>query len=158
MRIEYLADNTAFIEKVAGWIYLEFFEGIRHGVPYPQVLNSIKICNKTDFPIRLVALEGDTCIGTVSLVENDLKYRDYTPWLAALYVDESFRGNKTGRELVERTKAIARELGYNELFLRTEHAGQYYIRLGWQYVETCIDEFNLQTEVYKWNLAEGSNS
>jgi len=69
-------------------------------------LQSFSICQKTKLPIRLVAMENERCVGTVSIVQNDLDCRDYTPWLAVLYVDEFHRGNKIGEELIERVKQI----------------------------------------------------
>jgi len=92
------------------------------------------------------------CAGTVSLVSNDLKCRNYTPWLAGLYVDKAFRNQKIGRTMIDRIKIISAELGYKELFLRTEHAGNYYRKLGWEYIETCDDDYNLKPDVFKWKL------
>jgi len=149
MQIEYLADHMNFTEQAVEWIYSEFFHGIRHGISYEQLLQSFSICHKTELPIRLVAIENERCVGTVSIVQNDLDCRDYTPWLAALYVDESHRGNKIGEELIERVKQITKELGYDELYLRTEYASNYYRRLGWQFIESCDDHHNLKPDVFK---------
>jgi GNAT superfamily N-acetyltransferase len=78
-----------------------------------------------------------------------LACREYTPWLAGLYVDESYRGEKIGVQLIERVKDIAKELGYDELYLRTEHASNYYRRLKWQFVESCYDDYDLKPDVFK---------
>jgi predicted N-acetyltransferase YhbS len=152
MQIEYLADNINYTETVADWIYTEFVKGIRDGITREHVFKSMQKSNKTELPIRLVAIESGRCVGTVSLVANDLKGRDYAPWLASLYVDSSCRGNGIGERLVERVKEIAKDLGYNELFLRTEHASDYYRRLKWQFVESCYDEHNLYPDVFKFVL------
>ncbi|BCQ46612.1 hypothetical protein ERHA55_41390 [Erwinia rhapontici] len=46
-----------------------------------------------DLPLTFVALDGDRPVGTVGLWRCDLISRqDLFPWLAALYVDESYRG------------------------------------------------------------------
>ena len=152
MKIEYLADNIIFAEIVAEWIYDEFIKGVRHGISYEQVLSSVRNCHKAELPVRLIAIEDNKCVGTVSIVQNDLKCRDYTPWLAALYIDKSYRGNKIGEQLVERTKSIAKELGYYELFLRTENTSDYYRKLGWRFIESCEDEFGLTPDVFKFSL------
>jgi N-acetylglutamate synthase-like GNAT family acetyltransferase len=90
------------------------------------------------------------CVGTIAIVQNDLKCRDYTPWLASLYVDKPFRNNKIGEQLIDKIKNVAAEgLGYSELYLRTEHAGDYYRRLGWQFVESCVDEYGVNTDVFR---------
>jgi N-acetylglutamate synthase-like GNAT family acetyltransferase len=81
-----------------------------------------------------------------------LSCRDYTPWLAAVYVDKAYRRNKIGEQLIDSAKIIAKELGYNELYLRTEQASHYYRKLGWQFIESCEDDFNLKTDVFKFVL------
>ena len=146
--IEYLDDNMLFAPVVAKWIFDEFINGIRRGVSYDQVLLSFKQCHKTELPVRFIAKAGNKCVGAVSIVHNDLAYKDYTPWLASLYVDKEYRNNKIGERLIERVKSISKELGFKEIYLRTEHAGNYYRRLGWQFIESCTDEFELNTEVF----------
>jgi len=149
MKIDYLTDNIVFAEVVAGWIYNEFIKGIKTDQSYETVLSSIKICYKTELPIRLIAIIDNKCVGTVSIVQNDLRCREYTPWLAALYVDERFRKNKIGQQLIQRVISITASLGYKELYLRTEHASNYYRKLGWQFVEACDDDYNLKPDVFK---------
>jgi predicted N-acetyltransferase YhbS len=149
MRIEYLSDNISYAEIVAEWLYNEFFKGIRHGISYEKVLSSVKDCHKTELPVRLIAIEGNKCVGTVSIVQNDLKFRDYTPWLAALYVDNPFRRNGIGEQLIEGVKNTVKELGHNEVYLRTVHTSDYYRKLGWQFIESCEDEYGLKPDIFK---------
>ena len=149
-KIEYLTDYPSFTETVARWIYEEFIHGVRPGITFEKILEAVKNANKAKLPIRLIALVDGSCAGTVSIVSNDLRCRAYTPWLASLYVDPPYRKNKIGEQLVERVKEIAKELGYGELYLRTEFAGDYYRARNWAHVETCLDdEFQLKTDVFK---------
>jgi len=152
MKIEYLRDHIGFARTVAKWLHDEFVCGIRDDISYEYVLSSILECNKQALPIRLVALTEGKCAGTASLVFNDLKCRDYTPWLAALYVEAGHRNQGIGLLLIDAVKDIARQLGYDKLYLRTEHASGYYRKLGWEFVETCIDSFNLQPDVFVTEL------
>ena len=152
-KIEYLSDFPVLTETVACWIYNEFIVDARPGITFDKTLCAVKNTNRAKLPIRLVAFLDGNCAGTVSILSNDLRCRPYTPWLAALYVSPPFRGNKIGEQLVERVKEIARELGYRELYLRTEHTGDYYRNRNWQYVEKCMDdEFWLETEVFRISL------
>ena len=51
--------------------------------------------------MTLIAIEGNKCIGMVTLFENDIKTRpDLTPWLGALYVEVSSRNKKVAQELL----------------------------------------------------------
>jgi len=149
--IVYLCDHPQHAETAAKWIFDEFIDGIKDRT-YGQVVESWKISNKDKLPVRLVAVKDGRCLGAIAIVENDLRCRDYTPWLASLYVDAAHRNKGIGRGLIERVKEIAREMGYKEIYLRTEHAGGYYRKLGWQYVETTNDDFNLVPDVFKWAL------
>jgi len=104
---------------------------------YKQLLERIPNCHKDKLPVCLVAVVDCKCVGTIALVENDLKGKEYTPWLAALYVDPSFRNQGIGMQLAERLLEVAKEFGCKELYLRTETAGDYFRKLGWEFVESC---------------------
>ena len=102
------------------------------------------------FPITLVAIKDDECVGTVSVFENDLKTQnDLTPWLASLYVNPQYRGQGIAEKLINRVKEVIEELGFKELYLRTEHTSEYYRRLGWEFVYKTHDEKGQETEVFK---------
>ena len=152
MTIEYLCDHINFADTVAKWIFDEFINGIKVDRSYENILSSVKNCHKLELPIRLIALLDGKCAGTVSIVFNDLKCRNYTPWLGSLYVDAAFRKKGIGEKLIDRVKTIVTELGYKELYLRTEHASGYYKRLGWEFVETCDDDYNLKPDVFRCKL------
>ena len=140
LEIKYLSENPQFVKTVSDWIYNEFIKDVRDDLPLTELTARISGCGKDALPIRLIALLGGQCVGTVSIVENDLKCRDYTPWLAALIVDKDYRGHGIGKRLISHVQTLARQMGYKELYLRTEHASGYYKKLGWQFVEKCVDQ------------------
>jgi N-acetylglutamate synthase and related acetyltransferases len=152
VKIEYLCENMRFVNSAAEGIYREFITSTPDTRTYEQVLETVRNCGKTELPIRLIAVVDDKCAGMVSLVDSDLIGKCYTPWLALLFVNVQHRGRGTGRQLIERVKDIAADMGYGELYLRTEHAGKYYEKLGWQYIESGIDELGLHTDIYKTGL------
>ena len=123
---------------------------------YEDVLSSMKNCHRQELPVRLVTLINGKCVGIVSVVSNDLKCRNYTPWLASLYVDKDYRNQKIGERLIERVQTITTDLGYKELFLRTEHASGYYRKLNWEFIENCNDDYNLKPDVFKFVLKSSS--
>ena len=154
MKIEYLKDHPELAETAAKWIYDEFIKDIKKDVSYETVLNRYFIYNKTKLPIHLVAITDEQqCVGTISIDENDLKCRKiYTPWLSSLYVDKPFRSRKVAQKLINRVIEITKELGYKELYLRTEHTSDYYKKRGWLFVESCEDEYGLKPDIFKLNL------
>ena len=72
--------------------------------------------------------------------------------LGGLYVAVSYRNNGIGQELINNVKIIVKKMGYNEVYLVTTDAGQYYRKLGWQIVEKCEDEHGQMVEVFKYTL------
>ena len=152
MEIEYLRDHMEHAETVAKWCYDEFINGIKTDVSYEDVLGSVNKCGRTELPVRFIALIDGRCAGTIAIYSNDLRCRDYTPWLAALYVGKEYRNRGIGGRLIEKVKEAAAELGYRELYLRTEHAGNYYRKLGWTFIEECDDDYELRPEVFKFKL------
>lgn len=152
LQIRYLCDNLHFADIVSSWIYNEFIKGVRDDLTLDDITARISKCNKDTLPIRFVAVLDGKCVGTVSLVKNDLKCRNYTPWLAALYVDQDYRGHGIAKKLISFAQNTAKRLKYKKLYLRTEHASGYYKKLGWQFVEKCSDDFGLEPEVFKYIL------
>lgn len=153
MKIEYLADHVNYADTAAKWIYDEFIKGIQANISYQDVLKRYQTGKKTELPVRFIALVDGQCAGTISLVKNDLKCREiYTPWLASLYVDKPFRSKKVAAQLIGRIKETAKDLGYSELYLRTENTGGYYKERGWLFVEHCTDEYEVVADVFKMNL------
>jgi len=155
VRVDFLCDNLEFAEIVSTWIFDEWIKPRRNDLPKEQLIERIKISYKDRFPIRLIAMQDNRCVGTIALVENDLanKCRDYLPWLSALYVDEKYRGQGIAEKLITRVKEIAKQLGYKELYLRTETASEYYRNRRWQYVETVNDNFNLRPDIFKVKIS-----
>ena len=81
----------------------------------------------TDFPQIIVATENEEIIGYYSLVAKEL-VKDthcYTPWLGTLFIRKKYRGNHYSPILIENACKHVKKLGYNNLYLATEHIGLY---------------------------------
>ena len=154
--IDNLNKHPELIPDVALDVYDTFIKDSINDTTYAQVLLAFYNCNENKLPVRMVAIVDNKCAGSVSLVENDLSCRNYTPWLASLYVDKDYRNQKIGERLIERVQTITTDLGYKELFLRTEHASGYYRKLNWEFIENCNDDYNLKPDVFKFVLKSSS--
>lgn len=76
-------------------------------------------------------------IGSVSLLQNDDdRIRDYTPWLASLFVVPAHRGSGHGIALIQRCVQEAQSLGVSCLYLYTAGQQPLYARLGWRVVDS----------------------
>jgi GNAT superfamily N-acetyltransferase len=116
--------------------YLSSKWGVAHDVYRDCISHSIT----TDSPLPrwyLLTAEDDRIVGCFGLIANDFNSRqDLWPWLAALYVEESERGKELGGKMLAHGISEARRLGYNKLYLATDHIG-YYEKYGFTYVGQC---------------------
>lgn len=152
MRILHLIDNKEYISEVADWLYKEFVQNIRNDIDLNFVIQAIYNRKKESIPITLIAVEDNICLGTITLFENDLKTMQLTPWLGALYVKEIYRGRGIAKELMNELELVTKELGFKDLYLRTEHTADYYRKLGWKCLFETKDELGIDTEVFKKEL------
>src|SRR5215216_4133152 len=87
--IDELADHPNLVETLAGWHWAAW------GQPdaLPHWITTLRGRAYRDrIPTTFVAMAGDQPIGSVSIVERDMTTRpDLGPWLAAVYVEPSFR-------------------------------------------------------------------
>jgi predicted N-acetyltransferase YhbS len=151
--IQYLSDYPEYIKNVSRWLYDEFIHKDNKDLEYEKFNSFFQNNSKTEFPIRLIVISDENCVGTATITENDFpKRQNYTPWLGGLYVDIPYRNTGIGQKLIEFVKRAVKDLGYAELYLVTENAGQYYKKIGWLFVETCDNEFGRICEIYKYNL------
>ena len=95
----------------------------------------------TDSPLPrwyLLLNESSDIVGSYGLIANDFNSRqDLWPWLAALYVEESERGQALGGKMLAHGIAETQRLGFNKLYLATNHIG-YYEKYGFTYAGQCF--------------------
>ncbi|MDG5472386.1 GNAT family N-acetyltransferase [Jeotgalibacillus sp. ET6] len=150
MKIDVLRNHPNIITEVSTMIYEEFVLKTGSKMSYEEVVQHFSTVHDHTFPVTLVALEKECCLGTVSIVENDLACRPaYRPWLASLYTKPEYRGMGVGQRLTAETIEMAKKVGFKEIYLRTEEASDYYRKRGWTWVETVSDEKHEKIDVFK---------
>lgn len=149
MRIVLLANFPEYVEEVAQMINNEFVLNSTSKKTIDDVRAFFSSTYEKRLPLTLIALEGDECIGTVSIFENDLKDRKkYKPWLASLYIKPIHRDKGVGHQLLTETIKVAKELDFPELYLKTADASSYYSNRGWTYVESMVDETKEKIDIF----------
>jgi N-acetylglutamate synthase-like GNAT family acetyltransferase len=91
-------------------------------------------------PFALVAHDGETFLGTSSVIASDLAERpQLTPWVAAVWVEETARRHGVGAALVDRAAQDCFSLGVSRIYLcaRPRMTG-FYEGLGWTLSERKI--------------------
>ncbi len=135
MRIKNIADCPDCVGTVARWQWSEW----GHLDPTDSLAARITSLRDQTDPNRIsttyLALDGDTPLGSASLVEHDMHtHRELSPWLASVYVTPATRGRGVASALVEHTVAQAAAMGVARLFLFTESARGLYEKLGWRMI------------------------
>ena len=144
LQIDYLMNHPQYSGQVADWLFDEW------GGDYPETdrpywLAQVETRLHDDsIPLTIVASiatsgsDARRLVGTASIFEFNMEdYKQYTPWLAAVYVDSDYRRRGIGSVLVKETVEIAEKLGIKEMYLFTPDQQSFYERLGWRYLETA---------------------
>ncbi|KGT86444.1 GNAT family acetyltransferase [Erwinia typographi] len=151
LRIIPLAAAQAHIETVTDWLWQAF--GSATSRPFfASILTSS--LSGADLPVTWVAVDGERAVGTVGLWRCDLISRqDLYPWLAALYVDESYRGRGLSEQLQQTVMAESLRRGFGDLYLYSACAA-YYERFGWRYLGDALDYPDKTVRLYHKSLRE----
>ncbi|ADO47162.1 GNAT family N-acetyltransferase [[Enterobacter] lignolyticus] len=150
MKIQPLYDVPHHARQVTDWLWQAF-----GGVAQPRELfASIVEHSQTPdaLPLTFVLTDADTPLATVGLWRCDLLSRqDLFPWMAALYVDESARGQGLAGMLQEHVIGYARAKGFKDLHLYSA-CRNFYERFGWQYVGDGIESPATNVHLYRYAL------
>jgi len=93
--------------------------------------------HKDQLPICLLAMDGDTVVGTVSLRDSSISHPDVSPWGTALLVLPERLGQGVGSQLVAALEDVAREHGFKKLYMSTDTATVLLLKRGWRQIDTA---------------------
>ena len=110
------------------------------------------ISSDNSLPQRYLLVDRDKIIGCTGLITNDFISRmDLYPWICALYVEESYRGNSYSEHLLERAQFDAKQGGFNQMYLCTEHIG-FYENFDFQYIGTGYHPWGEKSRIYEKSI------
>ena len=133
MEIAYLCDHPTCAPALAQ-AHVNAFGALLPDRTVEQALDELKTHDRRrTIPTTLIAVDDGDWHGSVSLLQSDHDdIRQYSPWLASLYVKPQARRHGAGRLLVRRCMEDAAALGIDRLYLYCTDAVDYYRALGWQ--------------------------
>lgn len=118
------------VNQAAAWFHQKW------GVPEEAYLESMEQCcaNRSAVPQWYVALDGETIIGGLGVIENDFHdRRDLTPNVCAVYVEKAYRNQGIAGELLRVACEELQTRGVDTLYLLTDH-NAFYERYGWEFL------------------------
>lgn len=139
LTISDLRQTPEFFDAVADRIWRAWWK--ERGFPLSYIAGRLEENLKAkQLPIALVAHEGPTFLGTSSVIASDLEdLLQYTPWVAAVWVDPQHRERRIGRALVARAASDVFDLGIDRVYLCAEKRRRnFYVRQGWVPIEEDV--------------------
>lgn len=136
-----LRQQPAFFDAVADRIWRAWWK--ERGFPAEYIAGRLKEnMAPPPIPFALVAHRGDTFLGTASVIAADLEDRpQYSPWVAAVWVDPKFRMQEIGTALVGRAAEDAFALNVRRVYLCAQkERRRFYTRQGWTSIEEDVGE------------------
>jgi len=128
-----LRQRPEFFDRVADRIWSAWWKPRDFPLSHIRGLLEANM-NAEAIPFALVAHEGATFLGTASVIASDLdEMPQYSPWVAAVWVDAAYRQRQVGRALVARAADEVFALGITRAYLCALPARRdFYRRQGWQ--------------------------
>jgi predicted N-acetyltransferase YhbS len=138
MRIEFLVDHPQHALTLARWHHREWGELMPDWTRGDAERELTGHATRREIPTTLVLLDDDDgLVGSVSVLDEDAsELREYSPWLASLFVAPPARGRGLGGLLVQAAVDHARAMGVPRLYLFTPAHEAFYARLGWRTLDT----------------------
>jgi GNAT superfamily N-acetyltransferase len=140
-----LRQRPEFLDTVADRIWRAWWKADGHPLEYISGRLRDENLNADPIPFALVAHHGMTFLGTSSVIKADLEERpQWTPWVAAVWVEENARRHGVGGALIDRATQDCFGLGFERAYLcaRPPMTGFYEGR-GWTVIERKVGAHQL---------------
>lgn len=143
--LHYLADVPQHTEACAAWAYGRWGVQRKEG-SLSRALTRFQECAQKDgIPLTLVATHNQSGLPVAmgSLWREDGRdWPHLTPWISSVFTLYRYRGNGIAKTMITRLEEEAWRLGFGEVFLQSGSAANYYVKLGYEALETKIDADN----------------
>lgn len=141
--ISNLRERSEFFPTVADRVW--DFTWKSKGGSLEQVSAGLRelVSNET-FPFVIVAHDGEHYVGSALGIASDMDERpEYTPWVAAVWVEPRYRGQNVGRSLVSHAAGSLLQAFQRVYLCARSERHDFYARQGWTPIERDVGEKRL---------------
>lgn len=139
-----LRQKPEFLDVVADRIWHAWWK--EHGHPLGYIVARLQEnLSAGPIPFALVAHDGSKFLGTASVIASDVPERpQYSPWIAAVWVEEAHRKHGVGAALVDRATQANIGLGIQRTYLGASRSRRtFYLDRGWTQIEEDVGRRSL---------------
>lgn len=150
MKIIPIKNNNYYFKEIMNIFYTWF--GIKKEYTKDKLFQEYEEnISKDGLPYLYALIINDTLIGMYELNKNDgIEEKEYTPYLASVYIKEQYRGQGYSKYLIESAINETKSLGYNKLYLHSKHEN-YYEKYGFVFKE-IVKTKNGDKRIYEINI------
>ncbi len=115
-------------------------------IPLSEYRTWVDACLPGDgVPMALVAHDSDHYLGSAKLIPSDLDSRpQYTPWIAAVWVDPEHRRQGIATRLLQAAAAAVQQAGFASVYLCASAANtDFYLARNFRQIETDVEHLNI---------------
>lgn len=106
----------------------------------------------TEWERVFVAIEAEKIAGYCTIAKRDcIPDIPYTPYIGFMFVGEEFRGNQLSQELIIKAMGYAKELGFNNIYLISDH-DNLYEKYGFTIIDKKIASWGTEEKIYMQSL------
>jgi GNAT superfamily N-acetyltransferase len=136
-----LRQQPAFRDTVADRIWRAWWK--LDGYSFDQISKRLADVMRGDrIPFAIVAHDGSEFLGSTLGIASDMADRpQYSPWVAAVWVEPQHRLKQVGRSLVSHAAQVCFSRGFERIYLCSSSSRRnFYTRQGWLPIEENVGE------------------
>jgi GNAT superfamily N-acetyltransferase len=136
-----LRERPEFFDTISSRVWHAWWK--QHGYPLSHIAGRLREhLDAKPVPFALVAHDGPIFKGSTLVIESDLDDRpQYSPWIAAVWVDAEHRQQGVGTALIDHAAKTAFAAGIGRIYLcATRMKRDYYLKRSWIQIEEEVGE------------------
>ena len=123
-----LADQL--LDFISGFSWLEVRE---------HTMSRIRDWDFAEWETPFAAMAGERIICMATIAKSDYyPLPGIFPWISTIFVSEEYRGNRISEQLIDAANQYAKELGFDQTYIPTEHVGLYE-KYGYRYIRDIVN-------------------